>query len=110
MTVYDRGTKKWVSLILPEHVEQLKEAFIEYKEKPRLDEQRMMEIDLKLKEALKNHGEIEITYYQDRDFKTRQGKLIRIDALRGCVYLIHGNRWKIPLRDIIDVTRICNEF
>src|SRR5690625_7639978 len=85
--VHDRGTMKWVSLMLPEHVEMLKEVFVERKEKPILDEQKMAEIDQILKYALENQITIEMTYYNDGDFSTLRGKLAKIDQWRGYIVL-----------------------
>ena len=52
--VNDRGTKKWTSLMLPEHVEILKKVFAEqsYQTKPILDEQQVVENERILKHAL----------------------------------------------------------
>lgn len=60
MKIHDRGTMKWVSLMLPEHVEMLKTVFVERKEKPLLDEQKMVEIDRILKYAIEHEVAIEI--------------------------------------------------
>ncbi|HLR71312.1 MAG TPA: YolD-like family protein [Pseudogracilibacillus sp.] len=103
MNVHDRGTMKWVSLMLPEHVEMLKEVFVEYKEKPILDEQKMTEIDRTLKYALKYQVTIEMTYYEDGDFLTLRGKLAEIDQWRGYIVLRNENGGHISLSNMIDV-------
>lgn len=103
MKVHDRGTMKWVSLMLPEHVEMLKKVFIERKEKPILDEQKMIEIDQSLKDALTYKTEIEITYYHDGDYLTVQGKLEQIDQWRGFIVLKNEHGSHIPLSNVIDV-------
>ncbi|GGD12787.1 YolD-like family protein [Pontibacillus salipaludis] len=50
----DRGTIKWTSLMLPEHVEMLKEVWKEDErvEKGMLAEDQAVEIDFKLQRAL----------------------------------------------------------
>src|SRR5699024_11303230 len=68
MKVKDRGTMRWVSLMLPEHVEMLNEVFIEYKEKPVLDEQKMSEIDRTLKYASKHRAPLEMTYFYSGEY------------------------------------------
>lgn len=103
MKVQDRGTMKWVSLMLPEHVALLKDALIEYKDKPILDEQKMVEIDSKLKFALEEQVELEMTYYQAGDILTLSGRLMKIDQLCGYIVLRNEDGATISLQDIIDV-------
>lgn len=108
MKVHDRGTMKWVSLMLPEHVEMLKEVFVEYKEKPILDEQKMMEIDQLLKHALKHQVAIEMTYYYDGEFLTLRGRLAKIDQWQGYIVLKNEDGNQLSLSSIIDVEIIEN--
>ncbi|HLR52359.1 MAG TPA: YolD-like family protein [Candidatus Avamphibacillus sp.] len=104
--INDRGTKKWTSLMLPEHVEALKQMFAEEerKEKPLLDEQKKMEIDLLLQVALNNDSTVEIKYYADYDYQSIKGKLLMIDALNGSLKIESDTLEDIPLQDVIDVT------
>lgn len=106
MNVRDRGTIKWVSLMLPEHVALLQESFVEYKRKPLLDEQKMIEIDRTLKYALQFDAFIEMTYYDRGDYKRITGKLTKIDQWRGFILLEHENGQKISLSNIMDVELI----
>jgi ATP-dependent helicase/DNAse subunit B len=101
--VHDRGTMKWVSLMLPEHVELLKGVFVEHKQKPLLDEQKMLEIDQRLKYGLRHKMELVMTYYNDGDFLTLEGKIDRIDQWKGYIMLANENGTQIPLTDLIDV-------
>lgn len=103
MEVHDRGTMKWVSLMLPEHVAKLQEIFIEKKERPLLDEQKMNEMDRLLKEALTYQKEIQLTYYADGDFHVVQGVLAKIDQQKGYIMLCDGVGEAIPLSDLVDV-------
>lgn len=103
MKVQERGTMKWVSLMLPEHVAMLKDTLYEYKEKPILDEQKMVEIDSKLKFASEQQSVLEITYYQTGDVLTLKGKLLKIDQWRGYIVLRGEDGFTISLQDIIDV-------
>lgn len=106
MKVYDRGTMKWVSLMLPEHVEQLKEAFIEYAEKPVLDEQKMSEIDHRLKVALVYRHKIAITYIQQGQYYKVTSRLKKIDQWRGFVVLTNDDGKRISLKNVTDVQLI----
>src|SRR5690625_7238723 len=103
MNVHDRGTMKWVSLMLPEHVEMLKKAFVERKEKPILDEQKMIEIDRILKYAFENQLPLKMTYFENGNFSVSRGKLAKIDQQRGYIVLCNGNGGDISLADLIDV-------
>lgn len=110
MKIHDRGTMKWVSLMLPEHVEMLKTVFVERKEKPLLDEQKMVEIDRILKYAIEHEVAIEITYYDDGEYVTTQGKLEQIDQWRGYIVLKNEHGIQIPLANVIDVETIETEM
>lgn len=103
MRVCDRGTKKWVSLMLPEHVEMLDEVFVERKEKPKLDEQQMIEIDQKLKYALNEDVNLEMTYYDNGNYETVRGKLNQINQWQGYIVLLNEDGVTISLSNIIDV-------
>lgn len=102
MKVKDRGTMKWVSLMLPEHVEKLNEVFIEYKEKPVLDEQKMSEIDRTLKYAIKHRTPLEMTYFYSGEYRTVTSRLEKIDQWRGFILLKNEDGGKISLTNIID--------
>jgi|SRR5690625_1944955 len=102
--INDRGTKKWSSIMLPEHVEALKQVIAEqdYKEKPILDDQQLVEIDLKLQMAIQNDLMIEVEYFENHDFHKVQGKLLMIDALNKRLRFDDGTELKLD--DVMDVT------
>lgn len=104
--IKDRGTKKWTSIMLPEHVEALKQMFAEEerKEKPILDEQKKMEMDFLLQAALSNDATVEIKYYANYDYCTVKGKLLTIDSLNGYLKIEHDTLEDIQLQDILDVS------
>lgn len=103
MTVQDRGSIKWTSLMLPEHVEMLKEVFVEYKEKPILDEQTMLEIDQSLKYALTYNVDIVLTYYEHGQFKVIEGKLAKIERFTRQIVLSNDCGTYVPLKNVLDV-------
>lgn len=103
MDVHDRGTMKWVSLMLPEHVEMLEDVFAERQVKPLLDEQEQMEIDQKLKYSLTHQTNIEMTYYKQGKYQTLYGKIERIDQWKGYIVLSSGQGDFIPLTDITEI-------
>lgn len=101
--INDRGSKKWVSLMLPEHIEALKKLWAEqeHKEKPMLDEQQLIENELLLHNALYHDQMISITYYEDHDFKEANGKVLFINSVDGYLQL---DDTKIRLENIIEVS------
>lgn len=103
MKVCDRGTKKWVSMMLPEHVELLNEVFVDDKDRPILDEQQMNDIDRKLKYGLAKDVELKMTYYNDGQYETVNGKLAQIDQWRGYIVLLSEDGLTISLSNIVDV-------
>ncbi len=106
MKIQDRATMKWVSPMLSGHVGLLQDAWTEYKQRPILNEQKMVEIDSKLKFALEEQVELEMTYYQAGNTFTSSGKLIKIDQWQGFIVLLSEGGGKISLHDIIDVALV----
>ncbi|HLR54912.1 MAG TPA: YolD-like family protein [Pseudogracilibacillus sp.] len=105
METHDRGTMKWVSLMLPEHVALLKGVFEERQEKPFLDEQKQMEIDQKLKDSVAFQLEVTITYYKNSGCTTLRGKIEHINQWKGYIVVSNGEGDFIPLKDIVDINR-----
>ena len=77
----DRGTKKWASIMLPEHAKMLEHIWTEseHKDKPILDEQQKIENDLMLQRAIHDNLIVEIKYFKDHDFRTFKGRVLYID-------------------------------
>lgn len=77
----DRGTIKWTSLMLPEHVEMIKQVWKEDErvEKPILDEQQLEEIGFKLQQSMRDHLPLEVTYHNGFDLSTMKVKVMKID-------------------------------
>ncbi|WP_164219415.1 YolD-like family protein [Virgibacillus sp. YIM 98842] len=100
--VNDRGDIKWTSLMLPEHVQMIKDMWAEdeKKEMPILDEQQIEENMMKLQLAIHNNLSLEIKYFKDHDFHTVKGKLKSIVA-GDCIIFTDGV--KVNLNDVIEV-------
>lgn len=101
MKIHDRGSMKWVSLMLPEHVAELREIFTVKKEKPLLDEQQMATIDYTLKKSLHMNEPLRLTYYDAGKLHTVEGALAKIDQQSGYIMLCDEAGGKIPLRDVV---------
>ncbi|TGB04674.1 YolD-like family protein [Halobacillus salinus] len=78
----DRGTIKWTSLMLPEHVEAIQELWKEDKkiEKPILDEQKLEEIGQVLQLAMKDDLTVELQHHNGFDFSYTKMKITSIDT------------------------------
>ncbi len=98
----DRGTKKWTSLMLPEHIKALKDMWAEdqWKEKPMLDEQMIVEMNLKLQLAMNEDLTVEIEYFRDHDYHKTRGKLLGVDPLLNYLRL---EDLEIPLDSLVSV-------
>lgn len=102
--INDRGTIKWPSSMLPEHVEMLKQLREEesYKQKPLIDEQLMEENEIKLQLAIHNNSSVRIKYFHNHDFHTVKGKLRSVNQ-DGTIIINDEERTKIKFNDVIEV-------
>ncbi len=103
--IKDRGTKKWSSIMLPEHVEAIKEVFEEEKriEKPILDEQQRWENETKLQLALHNNLTVELKIYEDGSFLKLKGKIMFMDAINRAIHLESEGIDEIQFENITNV-------
>jgi hypothetical protein len=87
--VHDRGSIKWTSLMLPEHVELLKRIWDEDKKvvKPCLDEQELEVLNNRILEAYHQKQLIQINYYQDNQLLEIYGMVKKIDPLNQLVLI-----------------------
>lgn len=100
--VNDRGSIKWSALMLPEHVEMIKEMWAEddKKEKPILDEQQINEINMKLQLALHDNLTVEVKYFKDHNFHATKGRIKTIVNSEGII--LEGGI-KIKFSDVVYV-------
>lgn len=95
MTVHDRGAKKWTSLMLPEHIEMLKEweRSLNKVEKPILAEDEVLEINRILMHSLMTGEEIVIRQWVEGFFEyISPVKVTNIDVHKKKVYgLVEGD-------------------
>ena len=87
MKVNDRGTMKWTSLMLPEHVEALRVIWDDQDQKtmPDLDDQQIAENNMKLQLALEYDKKIKIKYYEKNDHVNVEGYLLGTDMVNGVI-------------------------
>ncbi|WP_077702509.1 YolD-like family protein [Virgibacillus dokdonensis] len=100
--VNDRGTIKWTSIMMPEHIEMLQEMWKEqeHKEKPILDEQQQEEINTKLLMAGVNDLTVEIKYFNKHDFYKVKGKITSINKQNKYISIAGQH---LPFECIMDV-------
>lgn len=105
MSANDRGTIKWASLMLPEHVQMLNEMWKEdeYKEKPILDEQKIMEIDARLQCAVHNDLTVAIKFFENRSCHKAKGKILKIDSANKMLHLRNHDKTRIALHNVLDI-------
>ncbi|WP_226581505.1 YolD-like family protein [Halobacillus litoralis] len=107
----DRGTIKWTSLMLPEHVEMVKKLWKEDQrvEKGIIDEQKAVEIDFLLQRAMTDDLTVKVRFYNGFDYEDQLMKVKRVNRLEK---VVHGVDWKtkeqvrVSLDNISDLTII----
>ncbi|WP_345239013.1 YolD-like family protein [Pontibacillus salipaludis] len=103
----DRGTMKWTSLMLPEHVEMMKEMWEEDGKlpPPSLDEQALCELNEACIEAYKNQTLVKITVYSKGELKQLEGKITHLipqeQSLR--ILTVTGDTKAIGIRHIYNI-------
>ncbi|MFD1929101.1 YolD-like family protein [Sporosarcina siberiensis] len=102
----DRGNIKWTSLMLPEHLLELRKWTNEdaYTERPELNEWDFQLIQEELELAIKRKGETLIKTWFDGEIIEHQGIIVKIDTFLKAIVLeeTSGIR-KIPVVAIINV-------
>ncbi|WP_099157254.1 YolD-like family protein [Virgibacillus ndiopensis] len=88
-------------MMLPEHKQRIREHQKELlkKTKPILDEQQKLDIGFKLQCALHNDLTVEVKHFDNGDYLTAKGKLVKIDTSK--IKLNDGK--EIKLDNVLDV-------
>ncbi|MGG1104196.1 YolD-like family protein [Bacillus subtilis] len=96
----DRGTIKWTSMMLPEHLTQLKQDLIDVSkiEKPSLDDQQIEEMDLLVSEALEFNKELKFKLFNNGF----------VENVNGRVHYINFEQQKLHVKDQNDNTVYIN--
>lgn len=106
----DRGKIKWTSLMLPEHLERLREwqAEDDYIDQPQLDQLDWDNIQETLETAYMRQCETKIQTWQDGKIIHHQGKIKEINVLSKTVILEDPfGKDRIPVIEIVS-TRCLN--
>ena len=80
--IRDRGTIKWTSLMLPEHIKELRSWKNEDQltDRPQLDDFELELVSDEIIRAHKSGASIKLTYWRDGYLKDDYGKVISIDT------------------------------
>lgn len=81
--IRDRGRIKWTAMMLPEHVELLRDWVAEdgYEQEKDLDEQQWERINSVLVEAIQLEKDVTITYFQNHRYEIISGRIQRWNEL-----------------------------
>lgn len=98
--VHDRGSIKWTSLMLPEHVELLKHIWKEDKiiARPELDEQELELLNRKILQAYRDKLLISIEHYHNGQMRKTIGKIKKIDQMNHAILLDTPNKDTISIQ------------
>ncbi|MBD3109585.1 YolD-like family protein [Bacillus sp. AGMB 02131] len=105
--IKDRGKIKWVSMMLPEHVQMLREWAEEDANEERifLDEQQVEEINHTIAEAMEHQLLVAISYYDQKRYHVMVGHIHYFDEWKRQLNII--DRFEevhyIKLEDVMDV-------
>lgn len=96
----DRGTIKWTSMMLPEHLTQLKQDLLDVSkiEKPSLDAQQIEEMDILVSEALEFNKELVLKLFNNGF----------VENVTGRVHYINFEEQKLHVKDQNDNTVYIN--
>lgn len=103
----DRGSKKWVAMMLPEHVALLREYSLEIKREPKpdLDEWDYDAIQHTLDAAYIRKSDTKIIMWRDGQFIYNRGTIESIDLTRRTLELQDPfYLYSLKLDEIVDVT------
>ncbi|MEH7522038.1 YolD-like family protein [Bacillus sp. JJ1503] len=105
--IKDRGTIKWTAMMLPEHVQSLKEIMLDEQKlkKPELDEQAIEEFELTICEAMEFHRTIIIEVFENGLFNTITGTVHYINHLKSQLILKDDQDYfhHIPFKNLVNV-------
>ena len=107
--VFDRGSIKWASLMLPEHVKALREWIGDEKNPkartPIFDEQMNETFDRILRDALETRHLLSITFIEVGRRITTKGIVAKLDPINEILTIRDSNEktYQIPIHHIIQM-------
>ena len=104
--IRDRGTKKWTAMMLPEHVEALREWMAEddYVEKPQFNDWELRLVQEEIERSVQSGSPVNIQIWKDGKVITFEGVISEIDIrLRQLLLVAPFETTRIFVSDIIRV-------
>lgn len=104
--IRDRGTKKWTAMMLPEHVEALREWMAEddYVEKPEFDDWELLLIQEEIERSVQSGSPVNIQTWKDGKIIPFEGVISRIDyRLRQILLATSFEITRISVSEVIRV-------
>ncbi len=103
----DRGIKKWVSLMLPEYVQSLRELEMENLKvkQPVLDEQQYEELNRGIFDAIAENKRLQFSYYSNGAIKIVAGKISCLDDLKKEIQVVDqdSNTTVLKVKQIVRI-------
>ncbi|MEI4771982.1 YolD-like family protein [Psychrobacillus sp. FJAT-51614] len=105
--VKDRGNKKWVAMMLPEHLKLIREYVDDQNKipKPELDEWDLDIIQENIQIAMKRNVDVEVKTWKNGEFNIQIGSISWVDLKRRTIEMEDVFKsYVIQLDEIVDVT------
>ena len=105
--IKDRGNIKWTAMMLPEHVQCLKEALIdEHRIKPpQLDEQAIEEFEMIICDAMEFNKQLRFEVFQNGFTNTLNGTVHYINSMKSQILVqdTKGYFHHIPFNNLVNI-------
>lgn len=103
----DRGTIKWTSLMLPEHVKMIRQHFLEeeYQIRPAIDEQQQELLNEKINESLEFGSQVAVTFFENHKINSLKCTIHYVDTLKKRLHLVEqqGQPRYLDLENLLDI-------
>lgn len=107
LMIKDRGTIKWTSMMLPEHVQSLKNALVDEQriEQPILDEQAIEEFELIICEAMESNETLNVEVFDNGFTNTLRGTVHYINTMKSQIILQDDKGYfhHIPFSNLVNI-------
>src|SRR5690625_2834236 len=105
MKISQKNATKWVSLMESTERKLTKTTFISEAEKPVIHQERLQQFDRKVKKAVRNNRDVEITYYVDNSYQTILSQVKSMATEKGFIYIFHGEQKKAVMNNLdVEIT------
>ncbi|KOP84132.1 YolD-like family protein [Cytobacillus solani] len=105
--IKDRGTIKWTAMMLPEHVQSLKDALVDEHriEQPELDEQAIDEFELIICEAMESNESLNIEVFENGFTNIITGNVHYINSMKSQIIVqdAKGYFHHIPFKNLVNI-------